>query len=725
MKKRILSLIMIIPIIAMLLVFGFSRTVNLFVDLTAEYLEWDYAEQEAFEFTPSQLSDGISLSAVVYPLNATNQDVVWTCEDVEGFDGYGVSADNPIAVIEGGKLKKLRDGAVRITASVSGSSVTKSFIAYLINADDDSSEPKFIIVQGKDTAEVSVKGNAIRDYGLYNLVNGNKEYSTESFTATVYPTSVARNLNAEIIQDNLKACADITISESNEFGKCTISLALKKDSNFNNVMLKIWAEGTEISTMLRFRIIDGVNVYSYTDLMYCTDEATAEKIILRTNLESSENVKTRKNSALFGVEKNGKIECEYTTMYSTYDVKYYLQTSGLGKEKAIVHVGVTFRDDVYGNGYTINAHELTYPSNELDGLAVPSTSDLFAGPLMFVSKFNCTCYGQDNIGFMIQGDGITIDNVTLKNCNNVSNLSNLDYVGTVLEVDGDDITLQNSIVQNGRTVVRTMSNDNFTIDACMLSYAREFILKVGTNEFVYATSPSGNYTRDEIPANGAYAFLSPETDMEGNPLAGDFRSTATVRNSYFHTSGVFCVGMDTHFAGSYLYKYDSTIYNMAATSYPSKLTLEGDVRFYDWKSVDGLDSTTLISVPSPDSENGQFANLFDISTIIEDYHKKHPEENIILDKDGKHYVHGGVAFFGGGRNLSVVEFNGLDEFSRSAFSDVSDPFIIGLEGINDFAGILQNAAGHGKFKFYMYNPTFEDITVGSMPEVSALNGYAV
>ena len=72
--------------------------------------------------------------------------------------------------------------------------------------------------------------------------------------------------------------------------------------------------------------------------------------------------------------------------------------------------------------------------------------------MLFVSSLGCSCYGQDNIGFLVEGDNITIDNITLKNCNNVSDLSNLDWAGTVLEVYGDNITVKNSQIMNGRPI---------------------------------------------------------------------------------------------------------------------------------------------------------------------------------------------------------------------------------------------------------------------------------
>jgi len=736
MKKRILSLIMIMPFLVMLLAFGFSRTVNLFVDLAAEYLEWDYEEQQIFEFTSTDAEGGIELNATVYPLNATNKEIVWQLKEEQAFDGEGIGdPSNPIAYIENGRLYKLRDGIVSISASVSGSSVVKTFMAYLVDENETSENARFIIMQGSDTTEVSIKSASYRYFGLYNLVNGQKQLNTETYSVTVFPASMTENLT--LTATNGEGCVSASMTEADEFGRLTVSVGMLNHSNGNFIVLKLSADGGAVEARSTFMVVDGVNVRSYDDLMYCTSEATPEKIVLRTNLESYENVSTRKNSALFGRDtgqwdnRTNKplIKCEYTTMQSTYDIKYYTnQNKG---SEATIRVGVTFRDDVYGNGYTINAHELTYPKETLpsdNGVVnvIPDMSDkeAWTGPLKFVSDVGCSCYGQDNIGFMVKGNNIKIDNITLKNCNNVNNLSNLDYVGTVLEVDGDNVTVTNSQIQNGRTVVRTMSNKNLKIEACLLSYAREFILKVGSNEFVYPAEgqsiPSGR--------ENAYAFLSPDADEYGQPLAGQYKSTVTVKNSYFYTSGVFCVGMDTHFAGRYLYSRNSTIKNMAATSYPSKLTLEGDVRFYDWKTVDGLDSSTLIELPSA-SENEQLSALFDISAIIERYHENNLEKNIVLDKDGTYYVHGAVAFFGGGRNLSTVVFDGLNEENKSAFTDLNDPLLIGLDdeaiGSSTNRSILESAAGYGKFKFYMYNPSGEWITVGSVPAIEDLNRHAI
>ena len=40
-----------------------------------------------------------------------------------------------------------------------------------------------------------------------------------------------------------------------------------------------------------------------------------------------------------------------------------------------------------------------------------------------------------------------------------SNFYNLEYTGTVLEVNGDDVSINNSILENGRTVIRSYSSN--------------------------------------------------------------------------------------------------------------------------------------------------------------------------------------------------------------------------------------------------------------------------
>jgi uncharacterized protein involved in tellurium resistance len=159
-------------------------------------------------------------------------------------------------------------------------------------------------------------------------------------------------------------------------------------------------------------------------------------------------------------------------------------------------------------------HNLTYPSSvtevvSSDGTIVKvptlSTTDLFRGPLPFYTLGDhnslplVEALGQDNIGMYVDGDDITINDVDLKNCEDTNTLSNLHYTGTVLETNGDNITIINSRLANGKNVVRSYSSMNMVLKNCMLSNARNFLLSIGTNEYL---SIDGSVEKEFIDTEG-------------------------------------------------------------------------------------------------------------------------------------------------------------------------------------------------------------------------------
>ena len=84
----------------------------------------------------------------------------------------------------------------------------------------------------------------------------------------------------------------------------------------------------------------------------------------------------------------------------------------------------------------------------------------------------------------VDGDNITINDLELKNCDFGNSLANLEYTGTVMELNGDNITIQNSRLSNGKNVLRSFSNDNVRIYNSMLSYAMNFLITTGSNKFI-------------------------------------------------------------------------------------------------------------------------------------------------------------------------------------------------------------------------------------------------
>ena len=133
---------------------------------------------------------------------------------------------------------------------------------------------------------------------------------------------------------------------------------------------------------------------------------------------------------------------------------------------------------------------------------------------------------------------------------------------------------------------------------------------------------------------------------------------------------------------------------LASTSYGAKLTFNGDVRIYDWKDIDNVDSSTLI-----ENFSGEFEELnFDVKEMI----SKLSNQPIVSYANGKQYVHGGIAFFGGGKNYSVFEnngksFKGIEQIEGVEFSC----YKITLADVEK--SILEMAAGKEAFYFALYD----------------------
>lgn len=160
-------------------------------------------------------------------------------------------------------------------------------------------------------------------------------------------------------------------------------------------------------------------------------------------------------------------------------------------------------------------HEMCYPSERIGGGApLLGKNDLFRGPISFVEALGMAkVSGQDNIGTLIKGDNITLSNVNIKNCSNVKDLTFLDYVGTTLEIMGNNVTVKDSIISNGRTVIRSFSNENLLIDNCLVQFGREFLIKAGSNSVIKPTQDVDLSNMSDEEINN---FLAPELPIDAN-----------------------------------------------------------------------------------------------------------------------------------------------------------------------------------------------------------------
>ena len=457
-------------------------------------------------------------------------------------------------------------------------------------------------------------------------------------------------------------------------------------------------------------VANGINVYSYVDL-YRATKATEHQIVLHNDIKDD-----------FGYI-NGEVI--YTEIDTTYDKTYYRNDPEAGEAK--VKILLEFRNDLYGNGHIINAHNVTYKitKTEENGI-IERTLDpnaLFKGPLNFVmmredNGATISVKAQDNICFALY-EGVTISNVELRGCDlegdedGNQDLVDLDYIGTTVEVLGDNVNVAYSRITNGRTVLRAFGDIedstkkiHLNITNSVLSGAREFIMRIGSNRFVDGVddniSPNlPGDTKGEYNNKKEYHTF---TDEQKKAYDEKYINTfVTVKNSVFKDTGIFAIGMDSHFAGAALHngrglgaenpnfeKYLGKWYDLAKTSYGAKLYFEGEVELYNWKDLEDIDSSTLIKIEGVSA----FDMELNLKGMVELASQKEVYKNILTPHKEKQYVHAGIAFFGGGKNYSI--FDSEQEISLGRYE-------VSLDIVDQT--ILKIAAGNEDFYFFIYDKT--------------------
>lgn len=566
--------------------------------------------------------------------------------------------------------------------------------------------------------------DSAKEYGIENILTiGGKNHKGRPDTRTIF-VRVVTEAGAETFTDEFM---NVAFSDDNSLFSCKAQPATNADAvsaeiratgtglTTLNAELKNYNQyfGTNICAKIRLRAVkDGRNVGNYEELKTVTE--AGHIVVLTSNV-------------MLGVKNDGtdmtedELKKDVKKFITTYD-KTYLENSG---ENKYVQYLIEFKNHVYGNGFEINADKFTQCK---DATGVPK---IFKGPLNFVAISSASVKGQDNISFLVRTDNVLINNVVLKGCSDDSlleedgqfNLSKLNYVGTTLEI-AKSAKLLNSRVSNGRTVVRifaggsTMGSPvvkdesafnvqdekiNVHIESCVLSNAREFILKIGSNRALKQTNEVQRKLRKEKD-NEYYSPYdeSNKTDkyFNDNYLIND----VTLKNSVLETSGLFSVGMETHFSGEFLLGDTITTWKgCAATSYASALRIVGDVKMLDWKNLSNVDSSTLIEVTG-DANPWLSMNVAEMMKEVANV--KEECRDIILNVGGTEYVHGGIAFYGGGYNYSYLDLTRAnDETKQFGVYDVNISVLENSkdENIRNQGKMLPLAAGEGDFRFYLYN----------------------
>lgn len=744
MKKKTLAVLLVIPFIISLLTFVSIKILDNAVAVDILGIEWKYQENEGFKIDEEK---GYLLEAepIEDPnmILANGNNLIWKTKKIHSDDEEYCKVEE-----KDGKfyLFALKEGESEVICQNERGTVSRNFNAIIYK------DGAMIINPKKKSS-----GNKIDKtnyYGLYDLKYTSlkdgytKEKSSFEIESSAYTESGVSYENKVV-----GASKNITYRDN------TITFL---DAGSSYLTLRDPVSSYEAT--YRFEVIDGVNIYSYDDLLLSTNRSKEkENLVLQKNLESLKNTYQKdekgnyvekllnENTSLFGhydfQRQEFSFEDELYLFDTTYDSTYiedYNKTASEDKKLSKkVKAGIHLRGNLYGNGYGINMDGLCYPHHgkidAISGKLKPGEKDLFKGPLPFVSIGDptsvplITALGQDNCGIYIDDDSITVNDVRLSNVDEVDNTYNLSYTGTVMDVKGKNVTLKNSILSNGKVILRAYDADNLLVDNCILKNSGEFSLLVGSdrangydkNQRIKETfhtkdgdvsvdkgfqeffdESKNSPSADDILTDFLNASVSKEdvsydyasgltyvqkyldnTDgifsSDGNVV--NYQGRIKVHNTKFARSGVFSIASESLFNGPLLYggipsmitslldMLNTTLpQGLGKTSYPMYVELSGNTQFYDWKSIDSIDVSSLIEENI--SYMLQQLGMGDKSLTIDDIFpmKKALREVAIKDgllyqKDGVDYLNTEIAYYGGGLNVSRVEENVVDTentFSR-------------------------------------------------------------
>ena len=748
MKKKNLIILLLIPFVITLVgVITINTTFN-FIENDMIGIDWSYDEIEGIK-----LEDKLHklVASPIYeqgypPLK--EEALVWSVYDSDNHE------ENKYAKIvnenDNWYLQPLQIGEVKVTCSNKKGNIFKTMTVIIF-------KEGAIVIQSKIKAsQNNIDPNIY--YGEYDFDKSlNKQKATFEFEV-----KTIGDLQINDLQYVNNTPDIIEIDEVNKI----IKIKTSGDASFtvktnNDEMVK--------PMTYSFKVVkDGVNVYDYNQLLACTNKSTnGEIVVLRKSFESVNNLNntTDNNVVCFGNYTDGK-KIDFTSDVYSFETTYnqdYIKAwnefvNSNPRYKKIsnrVLAGIRVQKDFYGNGYTINLHNLTFPSSTMDVVdsngnktTIPALSkdDLYRGPLPFYSLGEhdnmplIEAFGQDNVGMYVDGSDILVNDVNLKNCDFGNLMSNLDYVGTVLETNGNNITIKNSRLSNGKQVVRSFSSTNVSIVNSMLSNARNFLLTIGSNDYIKAdllkeyeftllngekiTSTINNYLMKSNAGDdtlnafviGSFtdkekmrkAILDIQNALNDESLIKDiYKGSMNIKDTMFYRSGIASIGMDTMFNGPFLESSTPSVVNMLLTglnvpyipnhvggmSHPVELNITGKTKFYDYKEWNNLDITGLINenissfvddakeifgVTDADIGDISIDTIFPIKSFL--------KSSVVTttSSDGKVYVNIPIAYYGGGANLSKVTFDTEDlkyDSCKLTVVDLLDKYL-SLKGID-------------------------------------------
>lgn len=779
--KKNLAVLLILPFLfSVLSVFIVNLTFPL-LDVDISRIEWAYDEYEFFFLKQDRYRLNANGFTTSNRTPADGNNLIWTIENVDESEDAHAKIERDGADFY---LIPLSEGEVYVTCRNEKGTVSRRMIGlvYLNNA---------IAVQTAIPASQTNVDPTLY-VGTHDVKNGKKVNAVLECEIKAVPSSLLDGLQVSEHSENL--------SFSFDGKKLFVSVSAAGEASFTVTA----TDGT--SRGFSFRVVEGVNVYTYDDLLFCTNHSeSGECMVLRKSFESLDNAFRKKNDdydVSDPVAENVTVFGHYspeneTNPYSFADEVYSFRTTGNSEyidqwneknpRKQIsddVYAGLHVQKDVYGNGFTINFHNLTYPYDDKsftsngNDITVPklSSANLFRGALPYYYFGDPTAvtplvmiYGQDNVGMYIDGNDITVNDLRVKGCDEVTSLSFLETVGTVMEVNGQNVLLKNCALSLGRNVLRAFSS-RLTVKNCSLSYALNFLFDTGANEY---DPIDQNKIRTLRTADGStinlslYSYLQRTTKGDetlnqfiagtgdNQKVTAAFRSLSAALNDasdanrtfagetrledcLFYKSGITAIGMETLFNGIYLLTGNlpsqfSSLQSLASScnisaigglSRPVSVVVSGDTKFYDYKTeadflIDGMikESINQLSGPIPALKNVDINTLFPIVSLLTDEAKqsgytKISGENTILNPI--------VTKYGGGANRSTIVFSGKG-YSSECEIDLLDRFTSTSNSETDVLSMGKRLVlfviGDEPFRFY-YSTDFS--LVGKAPSIETL-----
>lgn len=719
-----LAILLLLPFIVGLLTYVGITVLRNTVSADITDIIWDYGDNEGFQ-----------VSAVkTYPLQAERvydhnvkladgNDLTWSLSNVEGRDETAYAE-----IVQDGSnfsLRALKEGNVYVICQNERGTKSKRFLANIYD------EGTILINPSNPSSGSSLE--TLRHYGQYDLSYASLGGASEKTPARFELKTTG------YFGDGSSAVSCLETSENLSFENGFVTIHGAGESYLSFAL----RDHSFIKSEYRFLVLpEAVNVYSYDDLLMATNlSKDGDPVCLQTNLLSLARTYAKKADGTYGQEllspstklfgdfdfskQSLSYAHQYHTFLTTYDHEFVDQwnakASAAEQVSLSLKAGIRLRQNFYGNGFAISLHELAYPTHGLvdsSQLLTPDPEkDDFQGPLPFVTIGSpqaplIETYGQDNVGLLLDGDGLTLDDLHLQNCDPIDNLYNLNYTGTVVEVNGKNATIANSVLSYGRTIVRAFSSDGLLIKNSLLEYGRQFLLHLGSNRYwkseksqdvsvpykndlitasfrdFFDKLDQGAYDADGIlstfvqnglSASGTAGALTTLRAMQSyldnwnyisadGKTASSYEDQVTLDGVKFYQSGIFSVALESMFNGPYLYKglpsfisqkLSSYLPNgvtipeeIAGTSAPVKLTLKGDTAFYDWKTFASVDPSSLVHNGLGGA--GLSITLNDFFPMKEILYDLASAKKYVYFSAGNDYLNSAIAYYGGGLNLSSV-----------------------------------------------------------------------